>query len=317
MKKYRLFSVLLLVAISAGYPAWGARAASGVPLIAQAEESFRNGEYVSAAELLSRALEMKLSGRQRYNAFLTLGECSMRLRQYARAIEYFREGEQLMPGEEGPRLSLGSVYEESELYELARQKYQEILDRDRRSYEANYRLGRLLLKQGMHTQAMEYFRRALALRSSAEIYRGMSACAERSGDIGMAIAMLRQSAQMGLNYDDFVTLGRLYGRQKRIAESEETFCHAIKLAPNRGEAYIYLALLYFENGRVMPSEKLLAMAAEKAPDEAVVQFLLSIIAGRNHDRAGALREIMIAEQKAKTEELRSYARRFRDFLDRP
>jgi len=59
---------------------------------------------------------------------------------YAQAIEAYQEAVNISRNTEDVTYFFAAAYEESELYELSRQQCLEVLERNRKSFEANFRL---------------------------------------------------------------------------------------------------------------------------------------------------------------------------------
>jgi Tfp pilus assembly protein PilF len=161
---------------------------------------------------------------------------------------------------------------------------------------------------------MEYYRRALMIKPAPEVYRKTARCAEISGDKAIAIAICRQIPPEQRNYDDNITLGRLYAKDNRFKEAEESFSQAIKSDTEKIEGYIYLALLYLDNNNPEPAEKLLQIALEKAPDEGAIHFFLGCIYYSEKQIELAREEMKKAGSFSKTDILKRYSAKFQDFL---
>jgi tetratricopeptide (TPR) repeat protein len=267
-----------------------------------------------AADTLRQALDERPSKKKEYSILISLGDIYLKDNEFAKSIEYYQKASSLMKYHEDAYIKLAKAYEQSELYELAHQQYIGVLKRNKKSLKANFGLGTLYLKQKMFSKALEYFRVALTVKPDADIYRGMASCAENMGDTALAIAMLRQVIPDQRNYNDLIDLGRLYQESKRVKEAEESFSQAINKNPENSEAYIYLGLLYLEDNNLLPAEKIIQIAQEKAPDEGIVHFILGGIYYRQNNFTEAIKEIELAKTLAKTEILKNYSNKFKDFL---
>lgn len=256
----------------------------------------------------------RMTKKDRYAGFIASGDAYLSEHQYARAIETYQEAAQLLPRLEKAHLRLAAVYEASDLTELARQEYLTVLSRDRRSYEAYFRLAEIYRTEGLITRAMEYYRRALTLKPGGEVYRAMSQCADVSGDVGLALAMLKHIPPEERTFDDLLAIGRLFREKKCPENAEDAFSQAIKLAPDKAEGYIFLGLLYLGNKDLTRAEKLLQIAQEKAPEEGIVRFYLGNIYYKQGNKGRARAEMKEARRLARTDMLKLYSARFADFL---
>jgi tetratricopeptide (TPR) repeat protein len=283
-----------------------------------AADYMRRQEYDSALDAYARAMENQPGKKGTYAILIAVGDIYLGRGAFEKAIDFYQEAVALYPGRETARLSLGKAYEQSELFELAREEYRTVLKKNRKSYEANFLLASLYLKQGMNTQAMEYYRSALTLKPGLELYRSMAHCAENMGDISLALAMLRQATYLKVDYADLLTLGRMYTKQKRHKDAGDAYSQAIRLDPSQPEAYISLALLYIEDGDLSPAEQLLLVAREKTTAEnAIIHFFLGTIYYRQSRIKDAQAEIAAAKKTSRTGMLSRYSGKFSEFLLSP
>lgn len=267
-----------------------------------------------ALDACQKALNEKFSRKDRYAIMILRGDIFLDDRRYSQAIESYQEAVALSPWDDTARLALASACEQSELNELAEQEYLTVLKRNRKSYIATFRLASLYLKEGLTTQAMEYYRRALTIKPEAEVYRRISACAEMTGNMDLALVVCRQIDAAQRTYDDYISLGHLYNELNNYNEAEQSFSQAIKLNPEKIEGYLFLGLLYLSHDNLTPAEKLIQIAAEQAPSEAFPHFVLGTIYGREGNVLSARKELAKARELSKTDMLRVYSEKYSRFL---
>jgi len=284
-------------------------------LVGLAEWYARSNDTERAINTYKKALRENPRRKDAYQVELAIGDTYLGQQQYAQAIEFYQEAVNLIARSDSAHLRLAKAYEQSELYELARQEYSGVLKKDKKSFEANFGLACLFQTQGLTGQAMEYFRRALMLRPESNIYRKMACCAENMGDIDLAAAMLGQVIAADRTYEDELSRGRLFDELKKYKESEDAYSQAIKRDPGRIEGCFSLGLLYLRNNELMPAEKLLQLALKKAPDEGIIHFFLSAIYYRQHNLPLARVEIRTAISLSKSDILARYSRKFAGMLD--
>lgn len=317
--------LLCLPAFAAGEPsteeslAAQAAAAHGTPrikaLAALAAWYDRAQDPERAVATYRQALRENPRRRDAYQIAISVGDIHLRQRQYTLAIEAYQEAAALDPRADAAHLKLARTYEQSELYELARQEYVGVSLRSKKSFEANFGLASLFLDQGITGQAMEYFRRALMLRPEANVYRQMARCAESMGQLDLAVAMLGQIIPAARTYEDELARGRLFEELKKYKESEGAYSQAIKCDPDRIEGCIALALLYIRNNDLTPAQKLLELARDKAPGEGIIHFFLATIYYRQHEPAAARDELRRAVALARSDILARYGSMFDGILD--
>ena len=258
--------------------------------------------------------DANIGKKEKYSYYITIGDIYLAVRQYSSAIEFYQEAVNVLPKLEAARLKLAGVYEQSDLNELAKLTYIDDLKFNKNSFDADFGLASIYMKLGLNTPAMEYFRRAITIKGNSEVYRRTALCAESSGAIAIAIAMLKQIPQEQRVYSDLINLGRLYAESKKFREGEEAFSLAIKMDTENIEGYIYLSLLYLDSNDLKPAENLLNIAIEKVPDEGSLHFFLGCIYSAQKRNDLARQEMQKAGRLAKTDVLKKYSSKFEIFL---
>lgn len=274
------------------------------------------GDIKKASEYYRKALAEHPGKKRSYNILLSYGDMYLLEKMYAQAIEAYKQAVELSPRSEDARMKLASAYEQSELVELARQEYEKILKNDPRSFNAHYALASLYLRLNLNSGAMKHFKSAVTLKSDTKVYRQMAVCARNMGESGIAVAMLKRVISLEPEYDDFITLGRLYQADKQVKEADEVFSKAVKHDPGKADAYLFLGILYLENKDFEPAEKMLQIAQEKLPDEALIHFILADIYYRKKDIPAARAEIRLAESLSKGRMMSLYSAKFNKFMSR-
>ncbi|MBN1824077.1 MAG: tetratricopeptide repeat protein [Endomicrobiales bacterium] len=274
----------------------------------------KKDELARAFRVIQRALEEDFRKKEEFELQVAGGDICLELKQYDGAIEFYRAAGYNDLKSEVSRLKLAQVYEKSELYELAIQEYLGLIKRNQKSLKANYGLASLYLERGYNTKAMEYFRRALTIKPDPDIYRKMSECAARSGDLELALVMLKSIMPEKYSYDDFINLGRLAEKLGKKEEAENYFSQAIKTSPEKADGYVDLALFYIEEGRFVPAEKILQICLDKTPDEGALHFLMGHIYYFQDRKGAALAELDKAYGCAKTNMLKKYSEKFKAFV---
>ncbi len=252
--------------------------------------------------------------KEKYQYYEIIGDIYIEVNDYSSAIEFYQEAVSTIPKLEEARLKLANAYERADLNELAKQAYLNDLKVDKKSFDADFGLAGLYMKLGLDTQAMEYFRMALDIKTGAEIYRQTAHCAETTGDIAVACAMLRQIPASEMTYDDLIDLGRLYEENNKPKDAEETFSLAIKSNTGNISAYVNLALLYLAGNNLANAEKYLKIAIEKAPNEGSLHFFLGSVYSAQKRPEAALTEMRKASTLARTDILKTYSTKFEKFI---
>lgn len=269
---------------------------------------------IAACLALAAGLNAAETKKQAYTRLVKEGETLVAAKQYAQSIEKYKEAIALVPDQSLAHLELAEVYEISELYELAKQEFTEALGISKKSYEAYTGLGKLYLKLGMNSQAMECFRTAMTIKGTNSLYRLIAACAKNLGENDLAVAMLKNVVAAEHQYDDLVALGSLYGEQKLSKEAEDMFSQAIKLDKDRNEAYFHLGVLYLQDRDLAKAEQIFRIVLERAPDDALAHFFLGNIYYQQKKVQQARDEARKAKEFSKSPMLTLYSSKFDDLL---
>jgi tetratricopeptide (TPR) repeat protein len=258
--------------------------------------------------------DANIGKKEKYKYYMIVGDICLGEKNLSSVIEYYQESINVLPRLETARLKLARVYAQSDLNELAKQAYLDDLRFNKMSFDADFGIANIYLKQGLHTEAMEYFRKALAIRPDAELYRRTALCAELSGDVKIACQMLTQIPSKQMLFEDFVNLGRLYEEGGKSKEAEQSFSLALKMNTERVDGYLCLALLYMENNNFEPAEKLLKAAQEKAPAEGTIHFFLGAVYNSEGKTELARAEMKKAGSLARTDVLKKYSQKFQNYI---
>lgn len=265
-------------------------------------------------ESTRQALETARGRQQRYRLFVDLARAYAATGNYDKALDAGQQAIALIPRKEDARLVVAQVYGASELYELARQQYLTILKDNRRSYRAQYELGRLYQRQGLTTQAMAYFQDAMKIKQSTELQRAMSECQESAGVLDSAEAYLEQALAQEQRYEDLLRLARLKEQRKDYAAAEQLLAAASAVDTDRLDAYLQQGFIYLGMNDLARAERSFCIAQEKAPQEGSIHFFRAVIAFRRGDIAEAMRQNAEAMWLSKSEILTAYTYKFSYFL---
>jgi len=218
--------------------------------IKQARAYEKNKEYDKAISIYNDALKLQPVGKKAYTIFVSLGNACLIQKQYASAIEAYKNALNINSKKEDVRLRLAEVYEKSDLDDMAREQYLAVLQRDSKSLLANYRLGLLYLKDGFNTQASNYLNNALEIMPSDEVYRGLSRCAENTGYPDLAVKMLGDAVASFTTYEDNIRFGNLYLTLNKYKEAEDSYRKALGTNPENFEGYIRLFRTIYRREKV-------------------------------------------------------------------
>lgn len=274
----------------------------------------QQGLFDEAITVCQYSLAQEPSKKFAYPLLIAQGDAQLALKRYAQAIESFRDAIGLFPKRTDAHFHLAATYEQSELAELARLEYAEILKYDPASGAAHARMAALYAEQGLTTRALEHFRAALSGAATPDLCRQMAVCAATAGDSELAIVMLNRMGEEHTGYQDYLMLGRLYELMNKGAEAERSYRAAMSLDPDAIESKLSLSLLYLNNSRLDEARQLLQESLRQHAGEAALHFVLSAVYQRQGRFADALREAQSAREKAQSGLLQDYAQRYQSYL---
>lgn len=282
----------------------------------QLADAYRmDGAPDKAISLCKDTLGLEPDKRQQQKLYRILGDSYSSKKEYSNAIINYQEAASLAPEHEGVLLSLAKTYELSDLYELAINEYSKILEFDRKSFDANYALGNLYLKQGFTDKAVRCFRLAVLAKVDANAYQNLALCYESLGDTDLAISMMKSAVAIAGKYSDYVSLGRFYAANKKNKEAEETFLKAEAIDKNSLDAYLYLGMLYINNNDIDKAKNIFISCAKTFPESAIVHFFLGEIYYKENKKMMAKNEMKQCSELAKSDALKTYSIKYLDFMN--
>jgi tetratricopeptide (TPR) repeat protein len=170
--------------------------------------------------------------------------------QVDKAIEYYQKAIALRPDLKEPYMGMASVLIRVGRFEEAEKCCRMAIELDGKWPEVYHMLGMILGQTGRTDEALEAFRLA------AETYPGMASARlnmaklyAARGELDRAIDECRKSIAMEPYYAEYDCLGELYARAGRLAEAEQAFREAARMAPEAAEVRYHLGVLLAQMGR--------------------------------------------------------------------
>jgi tetratricopeptide (TPR) repeat protein len=255
-----------------------------------------NNDNLQAIKAYQDLIDLEPKKSILYDALIALGDAYLAEKRYAGAIETYKTALQLKYGNDRARLHLAQAYEVSDLNDLALVQFIKILSKNKKSFEANYRIAELYMKTGSKDKAIKYFMEAIKIKQTKEVYRNLAICYEAIGKLDDAIGMLKKAAINGEDYQDMLDFGRFYSQKKDYITAEEQYKMAIKIDKNKPDAYIWLGLLNLINNDNEKALVYINTANSKSPNEASIHFLLSFIYNLKKDAKLTKEELILAKE---------------------
>lgn len=167
-------------------------------------------QYDSAKLALTRSLELK---KDYVMTYYELGYAATRLKQAEEAIGYFNSAISLDPKSHIPYNGIGEVYRDVKKdMDMAMTWYAKTLQLNSNERKGNFGMGYCLNAQGKYTEAIPYFRRAIA---SEDTYTAA-----------------------------YVELGYALYKTQSYTEAEKQFLKALQLNPRNENAHFYIITMY-------------------------------------------------------------------------
>jgi tetratricopeptide (TPR) repeat protein len=189
--------------------------------IAEGMELLTEGLTEQAIQTLERA---SLSAPQNIPLLSFIGEYFFRVGRMAPARSYLQRAFDLSPGDDRVCLLLGLALGDEGDAESARKLLSDAVKRNDSSFAAHYGLGRLFAAEERWRDALQEFKRALAVRSSPEAHYVVGCVYYQLGRDRMAARHLRKAIGMDGGYAAaFYVLGLVLLRAGECEEARACF----------------------------------------------------------------------------------------------
>jgi len=216
--------------------------------------------YEKAFPVCEKLLKLNLSKKQKYYLYMDAAVTCQNLGHVEDSIEYFKEAEYIYPKKIDPKIMLGKIYFENDLYELAKNKFYEALQIDIKSVTASIWLGDIYRLQSNFKAALEYYEYAQKLRDNLDIsvYLHTAEAAKELGLTDKAINILEKIYKSDHRKDVSLMLSSLYKEQGRYKDAEEKLSYLINNTNVKDiELYANLAALCITSKEYERAKKLL------------------------------------------------------------
>ena len=188
---------------------------------------------------------------------------------------------------------LGYLYHATKRDERAIESYQKAITLKPTLFEANLRLGQLLLIREDTARAIPFLQHATQLKPEnqadqklAEAWSALARAQETSAP-QEAIAAYRRSAEFLPSADPHIATGILLEKQHDYAAAEVEFNSALRMAPQSSEALAGLVNVYSAQRRLPEAEAMLRELLKREPGNATahLQFARVLLAQNKNDEA--------------------------------
>jgi tetratricopeptide (TPR) repeat protein len=224
---------------------------------------FAVGAIGEATAAYTRLLELEdgsVRGEQ------MLGECALKGGDVPGALRHFEAALKIDPDMPGVYLAMAEAYARVRDYKSAEKLLEEALVRlPRPSAEGYFYLGRLYELDEDPRRAVRAYEEGLLLEPKrAEYYARVAAIHEKAGDDFLALLILEQAIDAGVDRPDFrLRRGGIFFKQARYDRALEEYRRALALGSPQGRTGIEnVAAAYFNAGKKKEAEAAMAGLGE-------------------------------------------------------
>jgi tetratricopeptide (TPR) repeat protein len=179
-------------------------------------QTYSNLGYDDKAEQASRkavVLSEKLSPQERYRILAIHAQL---LRDNQKAVESYENLAKVSPDDRDVQFTLAGLYENTGSFDLARQHFAKVLERDPKSVDALLAIGRVEIRSGKPQSGLEYLNQGLSLAIQLENQEERAMILQA---IGIAYGRLNKPDEALRNFQESLEIKRRLGQKRGIADS--------------------------------------------------------------------------------------------------
>ncbi|MBI4774357.1 MAG: tetratricopeptide repeat protein [Deltaproteobacteria bacterium] len=251
-------------------------------------------DYTEAVRLADAAFELKMGGPE---FLLKSARGRRRLGDKQSALEKLRGLGALSSEDPEVWAEKGALEEECEDDDAAERSYLRALELDGANVEALLGLGRIYWNRRDHALALKYFLDATKCApGQSEGWRLLGLAQEQTGDIQGARASYKKATDLdSLDFDAWLLRGRFEFNQGAHATALECFTHAIRLQPDKPEAWQLLGVARERAGDIEGAKASYEKATNLDPHDPITWLFRGRFEGGQDNHAAALEYLNKAE----------------------
>jgi eukaryotic-like serine/threonine-protein kinase len=172
--------------------------------------------YDNEAEQLSRKavdLSQNLPAREKY---LIAANHARIIKDYPKAIEYYENLAKVSPGDSDVQFTLGRLYEDTGVYQKAREHFDAVLKTDPQSVETLWRRGAVEIQSSNPQASLDYLNRGLTLSIQLENDEKKALILQA---IGIAYKQMNKPEDALRNYQESIVIQRKLDQKRGVAAS--------------------------------------------------------------------------------------------------
>jgi tetratricopeptide (TPR) repeat protein len=271
---------------------WEAAATSSTEVIQQIQDLIQQGDLITAASELKRAVQQFPNEPGLYNL---MGVVEAQQGNYPKAESHFKKAVEKAPQFTGAYLNLGRLYQEHQVKDAGALKkgleiYQKILNYQPNHVEANYQTAQLLQREGSYKTSLNHLSR-LPVPEQERAQALSVRCADHVGlrdesEAGRVAERLLKSSDLA--EADVLSIWPVFGAHPQETLEERLLTGLVERQLASTGTLHQLALLYERQGKLQPAREMLENVAQKANVSAGLLSELARVAYKQGDFQGTL-----------------------------
>lgn len=239
MRLFAALALLFALPIAAAPDANLSAAANSLGL-----KSFAEEDFAGALVHFQDAVRLSPEQAEYHN---NAGMCLLHMDNPVLALQYFKAAISRRPDLALYHYNLGLAAQTAGQAAVAMDAYREALTRNAKFFDAAARLGVILYQQNRKPEAIEVWKKALAIKPDADVLSFLGAALLEVGSDQEALAALQKSISMNpQNHLPHYNLGNLYRKLKEPLAAEQSFSRAYQLNHAFYPALYNLALVQID-----------------------------------------------------------------------
>lgn len=240
-----LASAALFIFTTRASALFGLRArAAQKQMIADAEASFKQGNYQKSEDILKEFLLRNAPKRRIKKAYLLLGQVYHATKEYNKELLTYREAVEFFPKDVSLNLAMADIYYLSGLYDRASEVYQTVLKLDAENMQAKLGLARVYMQQGFFERASQYFREYTEAEKDVpyQVYYDYALSQLKANKLNEALGLAYHAYEINENPQAMFLIAQIYHAEQDEDEALRAITHACEARPDNDEYLLTRAL---------------------------------------------------------------------------
>ncbi len=224
-------------------------------MIADAETSFKQGNYQKSEDILKEFLLRNAPKRRIKKAYLLLGQVYHATKEYNKELLTYREAVEFFPKDISLNLAMADIYYLSGLYDRASEVYQTVLKLDAENIQAKLGLARVYMQQGFFERAAQYFKDYTDVQKDAsyQVYYDYALSQFKANKLNEALGLAYRAYEMDNNPQAMFLIAQIYQAELDENEALRAVTLACQARPDNDE-YLLTRALWLAGSRQSAKE---------------------------------------------------------------